>query len=674
MTAGQFILGTLRLGAILAPAVLTAHWLRSAWLGVVGAVAALAEAILTLSLILVTAELLGLLSLDHPGELFAVLVALAATTWRALRPTGERRPATRPESRRPALHALVAVAVVVAQWCVQTANALGGGMLNFDTLWYHMPFAARFAQSGSVTGIQFTQADPFVAYYPANSELFHAIGLGALHSDFVSPFLNLLWLAIALLAAWCAGRRWRVESGTLTAGCLLMSLPVLSATQPGEAFNDVVGLAALLAAVALALEVSDGGPHGLLAIAGLGLGLAIGTKLTFLVPAVVLVTGISWAAPPSRRARAAGLLTGMLVLTAGWWYLRDLLAVGNPVGLRMHLGPLTLPGPSSALANASQQTVFSELQHFSLWGSRFAPGLAHALGPLWPLVLGLYLVGTVGGILVGDRTVRTIAVAAALAGLSYLFFPTGATGIEQGTTLFVVNVRYATPALALGLVLIPIVVRERAPRVLTWTGPALAILLLATQFAHELWPTQPARHLVFLLGVVLAAGVFWQGRALRHRPAPVLAVITIAATVLAGGVAYAVQRHYTNRRYLIANRGDSGLSAIYRWAQSVAHSRIALYGTVEQYPLYGADDTNRVDYLGIETGDGGYQPLPSCSAWRSTLNRGRYRYVVLTVGGPTRALPAAWTQRDRAAAVLLNPAPGDYVFRVTGDFQPSMCP
>lgn len=89
------------------------------------------------------------------------------------------------------LAALLATGVAVTQWAVQTADSLGSGMPSFDTLWYHMPFAARFAQTGSVTAIQFTQADPFVAYYPANSELLHAVGIVAMRSDLLSPLLNL---------------------------------------------------------------------------------------------------------------------------------------------------------------------------------------------------------------------------------------------------------------------------------------------------------------------------------------------------------------------------------------------------------------------------------------------------------------------------------------------------
>src|SRR6202012_4046214 len=210
-----------------------------------------------------------------------------------------------------------------------TADALGGGMLSFDVLWYHMPFAAHFAQTGSVTGIQFTQADPFLAYCPASSERFHALGIVAWRNDFLSPLLNLGWMALALLAAWCAGRRWRVEWLTLAAGALLMSLPVLSGTQPGEAFNDIVGLAALMVAGALILGPGRGW-LGLLP-AGLALGLAAGTKFTFLVPGVVLIAGVVAAAEPRDRRRAGALLVGGLVISGGWWYLRALVHTGNPL-------------------------------------------------------------------------------------------------------------------------------------------------------------------------------------------------------------------------------------------------------------------------------------------------------------------------------------------------------
>jgi hypothetical protein len=680
MTVGELILGMLRLAAMVLPAWLTAQRLRAGWLRATGALAALAETVLTLSVLLVAAELLGVLALDHAPELIALLCVCAALS-RLLVGGASAAKARAPARRAPApaacagmasAAAAVGVVVVAAQWGLQSANALGAGMLNFDTLWYHMPFAARFAQTGSVTGIQFTQADPYVAYYPANSELFHAIGIVALHNDFVSPLLNLLWLAVAMLAAWCVGGRWRVERLTLLAGCVVLSLPVLGGTQPGEAYNDIVGLAALLAAGALMASAPE--DVATLVVAGLALGLAVGTKLTFLVPAFGLLAGMGLIAARGRRRRVLGALAAPLALTGGWWYLRNAIAVGNPLGLAMHVGPLALPGPRSPLASASQQTVASEISHLSLWGSRFVPGLDHALGPLWPLVLGLYVAAVVAGALSGERRVRVLAVVAGAAGVTYLFLPTGATGLEQGSILFQINLRYATPALALGIVLVPVIVRLRAPRALAALGPGLALVLLVSQLERELWPTQTARHVAFLAACAAVAAVGWRARSLRwrSRATPATAALACGALLVLVVAAFAAQRHYFARRYLVGFQTSPALGAVYRWAQGVAHARIGLYGTVEQYPLYGARDTNVVDYLGERTSDGGYRPISSCRAWRESLSAGGYAYVVLTPA-PTSPIPLRWTAGDPAATLVLNPAPSFYVFRMSARASSAGC-
>ena len=111
--------------------------------------------------------------------------------------------------------------------------------------------------------------------------------------------------------------------------------------------------------------------------------------------------------------------------------------------------------------------MFSEIRHLSLWGSRFAPGLAHAFGPLWPLILVAAVAVVIAALaLRGEPLLRVLAVAAAVAAVTYLFLPTGATGIQQSTTDFQVNLRYVTPALALCLLLLPAVLAIRAPHLL----------------------------------------------------------------------------------------------------------------------------------------------------------------------------------------------------------------
>ena len=79
-------------------------------------------------------------------------------------------------------------------------------MFNFDSLWYHMPFAADIAQSHSVTGFHHTETVFANWFYPQNSELLHAVGILVVERDTLSLFINYGWLAIALLAAWCIGR------------------------------------------------------------------------------------------------------------------------------------------------------------------------------------------------------------------------------------------------------------------------------------------------------------------------------------------------------------------------------------------------------------------------------------------------------------------------------------
>lgn len=674
MSVSAFLLGGLRLSAIVGPAWLLARQLRATIAaGLSGAMAVLADAITTLGALLICGELLGLVGLFRAGPMIAALWALALTGT-ALARRGSASSQTAVEPPAAAIHApgsifaaSVGVTVVAAQWLLQSANSLGSGMLNFDTLWYHMPFAAQFARTGSVTAIQFTQADPYVAYFPANSELLHALGIVALHGDFLSPLLNLMWLSIALLAAWCLGRRWQVEPLTLLAGSLVVSLPVLSSTQPGEAFNDISGLACLLAGCALALSAPE--DTGVLLLAGVALGLAAGMKLTFLVPVLALILALALSAAAKRRQVLLALLAPT-ALSGGWWYLRNLIAVGNPLGLGLHLGPLRLPGPSSGLADAQSQTVISELSHLSLWGSRFLPGLDHAIGPLWPLVIVLYLTGVLGGLfVVRDRLVRVLALVGLLAGISYVLLPTGASGIAQDTTLFEVNLRYLTPALALAIPLIPILLRIRRPKLLPALGAGLLAILLAGQLEHSLWPTQTARHLALLAACeAVALGAFLAPRVLslrRETQQPYRLIGAAGALLIAlGALAFVAQRHYFARRYLVGFSRDEPLGTIFRWSQGVSHARLALYGSPEQYPLYGARDTNAVDYLGEHTGDGGYRPISSCRAWRRQLSAGRYTYIVLTPA-PTRPIPLAWTAQTPGVTLVMNPAPDFYVYKLS---------
>ena len=90
---------------------------------------------------------------------------------------------------------------MVFDWGLTTKQALDAGIFNFDSLWYHMPFAVDIAQTHSTTGMHYTETVFVNWFYPQNSELLHAVGILLIGRDTLSLFINFGWLAVAFLAA-----------------------------------------------------------------------------------------------------------------------------------------------------------------------------------------------------------------------------------------------------------------------------------------------------------------------------------------------------------------------------------------------------------------------------------------------------------------------------------------
>ena len=215
----------------------------------------------------------------------------------------------------------------MAHWALTTKSALDRGIFNFDSLWYHMPYATEMAQSHSVTGFARTETVFTNWFYPQNSELLHADGILLVKRDTLSLFLNFGWLALAFLGAWTIGRPCGKGHLSVVAVAILLECHTLVVREPGAAKNDLAAAALILAAVAILItawslgnapskEGSEGEgrrislPAGWpLAFAGLAVGLAAGTKLTVLAMAAALSVAVLVLAPAGRRtARRRGLV------------------------------------------------------------------------------------------------------------------------------------------------------------------------------------------------------------------------------------------------------------------------------------------------------------------------------------------------------------------------------
>lgn len=641
----SYLLGAVWLAALLAFALLGATTLRKLLLPTwEGPPAWLATAILTSCLLLWLAELLGTFALFKPAP-YLLGMAVAGLGLRLGVPRKEES-ARRPSSRSPnaaTLICLLIAAITVADFASGIRLRLSTGMTGFDTTWYHAPFAAGFLQTGDTFDLHFIAPQFLAWFYPANSEVFHAIGMLAFDRDIASPFLNLLWLVGCLLAAWCIGRPYGVAPLSLAAAAIALDVGAF-ADQAGEARNDIVGAFFLLGAVAIALNARPLWPRegdgfkrwGAPLLAGLAVGLAAGTKLNFLLPAAVLVFGLALIAPRGTRPRSLAAVGLPALAAGGYWYLRNLIEVGNPLPWITGLG---LPGPEQALGGREGHSVLGYLTDGTVWADWLLPGLRDGFGVLWPALLLLAALGL--ALCLGRRAeapLKIAALAGVAAALAWAIAPTSASGPAGSPQGFESGLRYLVPAIALGLALLPAAPRLRAD-----------------------------------LGRLLSLGPRRAWDPPGRIPGTVAIVAVLVATVGAG---YAVQRRYLENRYADPGFTAPGLNAAFEWARDVSGSRIATTST-RQYPFFGTDLSNRVAYVGRRRPHGGFVPIANCRAWITALNQGNYDYVVASrdrIQSEETPYPpqAAWTANAGAELILRKPPTA--IFDVSGQLSPRRCP
>lgn len=678
-----------------------------------GAVARLAEFIIGMAAVLCVSEALGAVHLFRLVAMAPVMAIVGVAGWslarqnspRSIPPTESQlvgRTAAGPSPPAAKVVAIVAVSVVMADWATRIVDAYHHGMTTADTLWYHMPFAARFVQQGTILPIHYFDSGTATAFFPANSELLHALGIMFMGNDVLSPVINLGWFAIALLAAWCVGGPFGVAPVTLTGVAMLLATPGLVATQPGGAYDDIVGLALLLSCAALLLTAATyGEPTRVLgqAVAALAAGIALGTKFTFIAPVAAFTVGVWVLARRGKRLSEGGVWILLVVVTGGFWYLRNLFAVGNPLpSLALKLGPLALPSPADTIPSS---TVAHFLTSAKSWHRYFLPGLRLSFGPAWWALLTLAAAGLILGALKSSgRMSKMIAWVGIATAAAFVVTPQY-LAILGAPVYFVYNVRYVDPALALGLVMLPLTAMLRHRSRAWWLLGGYATILGVTQLDGTLWPTDllaqrfapPIGGIDSLIGllvgvVALVAGLVWflRGRNWVKVPSTFAKISVTVVVVIAG---FGLQQFYLRNRYAQVN-------AVLNFTERehISDSRIAVVGTLAQlqYELYGQFLNNYVQYVGRPAPHDGYLPITSCSLWRQTLNAGHYQYVVISTGFvrerrlifTTPFSYLVWTRTDPASTLVRRVVGyvssgggtqylGLSLFRLNGQLNPSGC-
>jgi len=719
---GSYIAGCLALIGIVAALGLGGYWLRR-WIvpEFTGALARLADATLAIALFVVCLQVLGSLSALYFGWIvvLCVGVGLGAAWLGRSKAADQGREVAAPQVETIAfLIALGVASWAVAEWTFPTQSSLDFGMFGGDTTWYHMPFSAFIAQEHSTVPLHYT--DPLRLapwFYPACTELINAATIVLFKSDWLAPLQNLVWLPIALLAAWCIGRPYKVGPATLVAAAIILSSGVMIETQPGEARNDIMGLAFLLAFAAFLINghqrrapvagavedapernapLLDKGP---LVMAGIAAGLAASVKFTFLVPVAAITVGVVLFSGRGRRWTTTWVMGLPLLVVGGYWYLRALVKTGgNPIPITK-FGPLNLPKPDQMpLDPRPRFAVADYLTEPTIYRRWFFPKLEDAFGPLWPLIL---IIAAAAAVYIAWRSrnkiLRVIAVASLLTAVVYVFTPLTAAGQEGTPTGFFTNTRYLAPGLILALVLLPIARPLRAPDQRAWqTLLFLTGLYAITVLTTPRWFTDYVVGAVFLtLCLVWAPAALSMARTrLRFSRAGIAAgtaVVVLLAVVLgrAQQVQYAEQ-HYVNPDPFL---GEGGPKQAYVFTQKLRDKRIGIIGSSQiifgQYGFYGNDVSNHVEFVGVK-GPHGANRLPvNCKQLREQVNVGDYDYLVLSqytqdtgpynagVPNPYQFPVYAWVKGDPAVELVVedtdsSPQP-TYVFKVNGELDAAAC-
>jgi hypothetical protein len=611
--------------------------------------------------------------------------------------------------------------LVAAHWAMPTQTGLDIGMYLPNTTWHNAPFAARFVQDHQVGALHFTEVlNLTVWFYPQNSELFHSAGVLFLGNDFLSPLINIGWMSLCLLAAWVFARPYGGGPIAVLAIALVLDANMLLLYQPGDAKNDTAGLFFLLASAAVLVnadvqrrtEDSERGsrppPHapvatGALIVAGLAAGLALGTKLNLLAPFGLLTLGVIAVAGRGFRLRTTGIWVVSSLITGGFWFARNLVNAGNPLPW-IKAGPL--PGPDQVDINIREPHTVA---HYLLPPDGgvirhdLVPGLHDSFGDLWPIVL----VAVIGGFLLAifrGRTpvIRMLGIVALLSGIAYLFTPLTAAGPEGDPTAFTTNLRYASPAIGLGAMLLGVDAGLLRPRVQPWLLGALAILLLVQ--AVPVWDLHGhlwTRH--FLLGaiglafflILVPVGLALGGQ--RGISPAALGAASIAALAAIVAIGWPNSDDYVKDRYQASTAPRDfpvGMKAALAWFNRTDphDSRVAVVGGrpgFKQYIFYGDDLSNHVQYVARHGPHGAYLPIASeaaqrrqdpnataeCEEWRRALNDGDYQYLVAGPDQRTQSDPpieAAWTGSDPAATEL-EETDNVFVFKLNGQLDPAGC-
>ncbi len=613
-----------------------------------GAAAGLAFATVACAALLGIHLFPGLVGILSRGSALVMGLVVLAVTWIVV--PGRSRGATRLTLRRPGAGATVSLvgAAMATVFSVATAwKATFEASQDIDTMTFHLPDVIEWVQRGSIWHVdQFT---PLLGSgnYPHNGDLLLLGTVMPFGSDaFVRaaglPFLMVLAVSVYALTMEAGVRR----SLAALVAAVVVSLPALQMATFEGAKTDAPMLALMGAGMYFLVRHLREPRTSNLMLAGVGLGIAFGTKWYALWCVVIVVAvwavvagrgGVPW----RRVLRWAGAVTGLVALAGGIWLVRNAVESGSPLfPSGVGLGPLTLfDTPRDYVRECAGFSVLDYIDDprvlrrliYPAWRDGYAgPGLVLLLGWL-----------TAGWLWARDRRrgsevppVVTISLfAAVLMALAYAAAPYSAIG-GLYAPFAQANLRWLVPAAVPAAV-----VTGWALSLLPRARPVAEVLIVIAMFdALRRSLPDPVGHVLLPAAGIAAAGalavvavVLWRRHAAAARAGAVTTAALLAVALVITG--YARQERYSDHRY---KGTDAVIAALAR--HGGGNRRVALSGVwgvralSPVLPAFGPRLRDTVEFLG-PTVDGQLREYDNRDDYLAALRRGNYDLLVVGRNG-----------------------------------------
>lgn len=551
-----------------------------------------------------------------------------------------------------------------------------------DTLNFHLPGVARWIETGTIWQIDEFIPDLYFGNYPNNGDVMLLGAMLPWNNDFLAQFAMYPFFALTVVAVYAIGRELGAPCpASLLMGAVVGAIPVVLVPALVSALVDALMLAGFGTGILFLLRHRRTRATSDLVLAGLGLGVAFGTKWygVTTVAAVLLTWAVgSLAAGRSTRtvARQGGALAGLIALAGGVWLVRNLILSGNPVfPVKVAAFGVTIfDAPRDHLREIGGFSLSDYAGRPDVWEEYLLPQFRDFVaGPGGYLALALVVTAVV--LALRRRRVPGWELAAAGAGctvlilLAYALTPYSALGPEGQPVLAGVNTRYGIPGLLIVAALAAWAVGSLRSRWLALALQALAVVAIADGLRVDGfdpstagWTTAAAAGALVAAGLVVHRRWRWRPPA-RGRPAAVVGVpLALLAIVFAGNE---VQQRFNERRYL-------GHDAAVDWILAKAGSghRIGLAGVWSDggvspvFPSFGPRLENEVVYVGRFV-DELLRRYTTRDDFVAALRRERYDYLVVGRGRPPKpivpeerwALSAGWSAVVRSDRLALYRSP-----------------